>query len=194
MQGPEDPTLTEEGDDLLGAGPPGISRSILPPEWAMEGPEDPTLTEEEVARAKEILASDPRTQALPSGWSIQDDRVVPWTNEQYEKIGAGMTILLAEPLPVAAVKGSWSYVKYDDPSAPHGYRVVTDEKFTQEDIQRLAGYEVRSFSVRVDFERGEVVHFWPAYGRPWTWSGEGGTPTATSSEVPAPPAGVDPQD
>jgi hypothetical protein len=78
-----------------------------------------------------------------------------------------MEIVLAEPLPVAAVKGSWSYVEYDDPSAPHGYRVVTADISQERIDQSLAGREVRSFSVLVDLERGEVVMFYPAMERPW---------------------------
>jgi hypothetical protein len=149
------------GDDLFGKGLPATPIAIVPPE-AMQAPELPTLTDEEIAKAKEILANDPHTPMLPDGWYIEEPIMV-WVDSQYEKIGAAISIKLREPVPPAAVKGSWP-ILVPDASAAGGYRHETRE-ITQERIDRdFADHEVLGFMVSVDLQRAEVVQFDPLIG------------------------------
>lgn len=120
-----------------------------PPDSAMRGAvETPSLTDEEIARAEQILAADPRTSTLLRGKSYTIKDVGPWTDAGHEKIGAMINMTLAELIPV---DGVWPIVEYPgDSGAPY-----------QETTMTVRGCEAprgwKDFYALVDLTRDELV-------------------------------------
>lgn len=112
----------------------------------LPGPKTPELTEEEIARAKQIFANDPRVATLLGGEYVIES-IGSWLWEDHRKLGAFMTVTLASP---ANVEAEWPFVQHE----PDGtYKEMT---------WRVKVRGLRTVYASVDLQRGKVVYIQPA--------------------------------
>lgn len=162
-------TPAKDGMQAL-LGPPDEPLGLEPvPGAGDEGFEVPSLTAEEIARAVEILAGDPRANAFlrGKGYTIEEmSPVIDSESGSNEPVGVSMLISLAEPI---SVEGDW-LMKHDpgpgDPpglgpqevpvyfpgcAAPNGVREVialvdlTQGKLVQLEPLGVPGFDVNSY-------------------------------------------------
>ncbi len=113
-------TPAKDGVQAL-LGPPDEPGALEPvPGGGDEGFEAPSLTAEQIARAKEILATDPRANALLRGKGYTIEDVIPVIDSESgsnEPVGVTMLITLGRPI---SVEGFW-LMKHDrGPGDPQG--------------------------------------------------------------------------
>lgn len=137
------------------AGRPGAGVPPPPTPWAvgtpLPAPTIPTLTEEEVARAQEIFASDPRTERLLDGHPYVVEGIFPWLKSSNEIIGAWLSVSLTTPVDV---EGEWPGMDYDE--------TEETEPPYEEGTTRMEVRGLRRVDVLVDLQRGRMVSINPS--------------------------------
>ena len=132
------------------AGRPGAGVPSPPPPRLVgtpaPAPAIPTLTQEQVARAQEIFANDPRTARLLGGHPYVVEHVAPWLNASNEIIGAWLSVSLTTPIDV---EGEWPLINYDETEE-------TEPPYEEVTVRRIVRGLQRVY-VLVDLQREKVV-------------------------------------
>lgn len=120
--------------------------------------EVPGLTAEEIARAEEALAADPRAKALLNGEDYSFKEVTPVidsTSESDDAVGVAMLISLDRPI---SAEGTWLLTHDAGPGDPEG----SGPKEVPVHFSACAAPNgVREVIVFVDFANDELVQFEP---------------------------------
>lgn len=141
---------------------------------AIPGPAPLILTEEEVARAEEVFANDPKAKALLAGRPYTIGKVMLWSTGAREKIGVQMDIIFPGQI---VIKGEWPGIRYGE---TEGSTKPYEEAIIKATVR------VAKLEVLVDLVRGRVVNINPG--------GDGEVIDFTPPDGIAPPSPLPPPD
>lgn len=149
---------------LFGSSSPPPPPTGFTPIGGDEGFEPPTLTAEQIARAEEILAKDPRAQEL-LGAADHTIQIIPVSDSDAgsaEPVGAAFHISFSESIPV---EGLWRDRHIPHPGDPPELRELeAGDAVTYHLPACAAPNGVDTVSAIADFRRGELTALFPVAG------------------------------